>query len=236
MASRINSSPVPRGRDLRGQVVVVIGGSSGIGLETARLARAHGADMILTAREPDRLHRAGLELAASIAAFDATDSGRLGRFFDALPTPIDHVLVTASGSRCAPSGGFDPDAARRDVDARLLLPLQVARNATGKVVPGGTMLFVGSTGGRRPAADLALVAALTAALPAIIRSLALEVAPVRVNLIAAGAVGGGTAGQAGIAALAVHLMTNTAITGATIDIDGGQGRRMIVGQNTPPGG
>jgi NAD(P)-dependent dehydrogenase (short-subunit alcohol dehydrogenase family) len=58
MASRINSSPVPRGRDLRGQVVVVIGGSSGIGLETARLARAHGADMILTAREPDRLHRA----------------------------------------------------------------------------------------------------------------------------------------------------------------------------------
>ena len=84
------------------------------------------------------------------------------------------------------------------------------------------MLFVGSTGGRRPAADLALAAALTAALPAMVRSLALELAPVRVNLIAAGAAGGETAGQAGIAALAVHLMTNTAITGAAIDIDGGQ--------------
>lgn len=55
-----------------------------------------------------------------------------------------------------------------------------------------------------------------------VRSLALEVAPVRVNPIAAGAAGGGTAGQVDIAAVAVHLMTNTAITGATIDIDGGQ--------------
>jgi len=217
MASRISASPV-----LRGQVVVVIGGSSGIGLETARLARAHGADMILTAREPDRLYRAGLELAASIAAFDATDSGRLGRFFGALPAPVDHVLVAGPGSGGAPSGGSGPDPARRDVDVRLLLPLHVARNAAGKVVPGGTMLFVGGTGGRRPAADPALAAAVTAALPAMVRSLALEVAPVRVNLIAAGPAGGGTAGQAAIAALAVHLMTNTAITGATIDIGGGQ--------------
>jgi len=62
MASSINSSPVPREQDLLGQTVVVIGGSSGIGLETARLARARGADMILTARDPDRLHRVGLEL------------------------------------------------------------------------------------------------------------------------------------------------------------------------------
>ena len=58
MAATINSSPVHGERDLRGQTVVVIGGSSGIGLETARLARAKGADIILTARNPDRLHRA----------------------------------------------------------------------------------------------------------------------------------------------------------------------------------
>jgi len=74
MAAPINSSHVPRGRDLLGQTVLVIGGSSGIGLETARLARARGADIILTARNPDRLHRAGIELGASIAAFDATGS------------------------------------------------------------------------------------------------------------------------------------------------------------------
>jgi NAD(P)-dependent dehydrogenase (short-subunit alcohol dehydrogenase family) len=247
MAASINSAPVVRERDLIGQTILVIGGSSGIGLETARLARAKGADIILTARDPDRLHRAGLELGASIAAFDATDFDRLGRFFDALPAPIDHLLVTGPGPSYAPLAGFDLDTARRDVDAHLLLPLQVARDAAAKVRPPGTLLFTGGAGGRRPAAGLAFTAALTAALAALTRTLALEVAPVRVNLIAAGFVDtplpaslpgdriderreqlratlpiGRVVGPADIAALAVHLMTNTAITGATFDIDGGQ--------------
>ena len=247
MAAPINSSPEPRERDLRGQTVLVIGGSSGIGLETARLARAQGAGIILTARNPDRLHRAGLELGASIAAFDATDFDRLGRFFDALPAPIDHLLVTGPGPSYAPLPEFDLDAARRDIDAHLLLPLQVARDAASKVRPPGTLLFMSGTGGRRAAPGRSLIAALTAALPAMTKNLALEVAPVRVNLIAAGFVDtplsasllgnrvdqrreqlrtilpiGRVVGPADIAALAVHLMTNTAITGATFDIDGGQ--------------
>jgi len=247
MAATINSSPLHGERDLLGQTVVVIGGSSGIGLETARLARAKGADIILTARDPDRLHRAGLELGAGIAAFDATDFGRLGRFFDALPAPVDHLLVTGPGPCHAPLAESGLDAARRGLDAHLLLPLQVARHAAGKVRPGGTLLFMGGTGDRRPAAGLALSAALTAALPAMTRSLALQVAPVRVNLIAAGFAGtpssasspgdrieqrhnqlrttlpiGRVVDAADVAALAVHLMTNTAVTGATFDIDGGQ--------------
>jgi len=75
---------------LAGQTVLVIGGSAGIGLETARLARGEGADVILTARDSDRLQRAGLELgAASTAAFDVTDFERLARFFEELPKPID---------------------------------------------------------------------------------------------------------------------------------------------------
>jgi NAD(P)-dependent dehydrogenase (short-subunit alcohol dehydrogenase family) len=247
MAASVNSSPAHPGRDLLGQTVAVIGGSSGIGLETARLARARGADIILTARNPDRLHSVGLELGASIAAFDATDFYRLERFFDALPTPIDHLLVTGPGPYYAPLAEFDLNAARRDIDAHLLLPLQVARDAASKVRPGGTLLFMGGTGGRHPATGPAFTAALTAALPALTRSLALEVAPVRVNLIAAGFVDtplsasllgdqigerreqlrttlpiGRVVGPADIAALAIHLMTNTAVTGATFDIDGGQ--------------
>jgi hypothetical protein len=94
--------------------------------------------VIITARNPDRLHRAGLELGASIAAFDAADFDRLSRFFDELPTPIDHVLVTGPGPYYAPFAEFDIEELRRDVDAHLLLPLQVARNAVGKVRAGGT--------------------------------------------------------------------------------------------------
>jgi NAD(P)-dependent dehydrogenase (short-subunit alcohol dehydrogenase family) len=247
MAGSVNSSPVQREQDLLGHTVLVIGGSSGIGLETARLARAQGAGIILTARDPDRLHRVGLELGASIAAFDATDFDRLQRFFDALPAPIDHLLVTGPGPYYAPLSEFDLDAARRDIDAHLLLPLQVAKGAAGNVRPGGTLLFMGGTGGGRTAAGHSFIGALTAALPAMTKSLAVEIAPVRVNLIAAGFVDtplsasllgdqidqrreqlratlpiGRVVGPADIAALAVHLMTNTAITGATFDIDGGQ--------------
>src|SRR5580704_14238107 len=120
MAASINVSPMHREQDLLGQTVLVIGGSSGIGFETARLARARGADIILAARNPDRLHRAGLELEASIAAFDATDFGRLERFFDALPAPIDHLLITGPGPYNPRLAEFDLDAARRDIDAHLL--------------------------------------------------------------------------------------------------------------------
>jgi NAD(P)-dependent dehydrogenase (short-subunit alcohol dehydrogenase family) len=134
-ATSINSSPAPRRRDLSGQTVVVIGGSSGIGLQTARLARAEGADMILTARDPDCPHRAGIELGASIAAFDATDFGRLARFFDAMPAPVDHLLLSGPGPYCAPLAGFGLDAARRDLDAHLLLPLLVATGVAGKIRP-----------------------------------------------------------------------------------------------------
>jgi NAD(P)-dependent dehydrogenase (short-subunit alcohol dehydrogenase family) len=235
-------------RGLLGQTVVVIGGSAGIGLETARLARGEGADVILTARGPEQLHGVGLELgAARTVAFDATDFTRLRRFFDELPKPIDHVLVTGPGPYYAPLAEFDLEKARRDVEAHLWLPLQVARNAVGKVRPGGTLLFMGGTGGRRTGKGLALIGALTAAMPALTRNLALELAPIRVNLIAAGFVDTPLSAAilgdqldarreqlrttlpirrvvtpADIAALAVYLMTNTAVTGATLDIDGGQ--------------
>jgi NAD(P)-dependent dehydrogenase (short-subunit alcohol dehydrogenase family) len=232
---------------LAGQTVVVIGGSSGIGLETARRARAEGADVIVTARNSDRLIPVGRELGARISAFDATAFEQLGRFFDELPTPIDHILVTGPGPYYAPLAEFDVEKARRDVEAHILLPLHVARNAVGKVRPGGTLLFMGGTGGRRSAVGLALISALTAALPAMTKNLALELAPVRVNLIAAGFVDTPLSaailgdqlearreqlrvtlpirrvvGPADVAALALHLMTNTAVTGATFDIDGGQ--------------
>jgi NAD(P)-dependent dehydrogenase (short-subunit alcohol dehydrogenase family) len=231
---------------LAGQTIVVIGGTKGIGLETARLARSEGAQVIITARDPERLHRVGLELGASIAAFDATDLDRVGRFFDELPDQIDHVLVTGPGPYYAPLAELDFAQAHRNYDAHLLLPVQVARKAVGNVRPGGTLLFMSGTGGRR-AASGALITAHTAAVPALARNLALELAPIRVNVIAAGFVDtplsaaylgdqlderreqlrrtlpiGRVVQPEDIAALAIHLMTNTAITGATIDIDGGQ--------------
>ena len=109
-----------RDRQLAGQTLLVIGGSSGIGLETARRAHEEGAKVIITARDPERVQRAGLEVEGSIAAFDATDFHRLGRFFDELRTPIDHVLVTGPGPHDVPLNDFDVDQARRDLEAHLV--------------------------------------------------------------------------------------------------------------------
>src|SRR5262249_32064650 len=166
--------------ELLGQTVVVIGGSGGIGLETARRARAEGAGLILTARNPEPLKRAGSELeAVSTAAFDASDPAALERFFRELPTPIDHGMVTAG----APSPGRVRDTT---AEAQRAGHAERARLAAGKVRAGGTLLFMGGTGGRRPALGLVIPSTVTAALPALIANLALELAPVRVNLVAAG--------------------------------------------------
>ncbi|MER6227263.1 SDR family oxidoreductase [Streptomyces sp. 900105755] len=234
--------------ELAGQTVVVVGGSAGIGLETARQVRAAGGELVLAARNPERLQRAADELhPLSTAAFDALDTARLERFLGELPGRIDHVLVTAGSPSYTPLAELDPADAARDFGARMAMMLAVARAGREKVRPGGTLLFIGGTGGRRPAPGMAVVGAVTAASPALTANLALEIAPVRVNLIAAGFVDtplsaallgdrlearreelrqtlpiGRVVGPADVAALAVHIMVNDALTGATYDIDGGQ--------------
>jgi NAD(P)-dependent dehydrogenase (short-subunit alcohol dehydrogenase family) len=248
MTTATTAAPIQRKQELAGQTVVVIGGSAGIGLETARRARAEGAEVILTARNPERLEHAARELGAlSTAAFDAADTERLEQFFESLPAPIDHVIVTAGGPHYEPLAEMDFARARDFLDQHLLLPLHVARHAAGKVRPGGTLLFIGGTGARRPAIGLTLGGAVTVGLPALVASLALEIAPMRANVIAAGFVDtplsasllgdqldarrdelrntlpiGRVVGPDDVAALAVHLMANEALTGATYDIDGGQ--------------
>jgi NAD(P)-dependent dehydrogenase (short-subunit alcohol dehydrogenase family) len=247
MSTATNISSIQREPELLGQTVLVIGGSAGIGLETARRARAEGAKLILTGRNPERLQRAARELGAlSTAAFDATDPAALEQFFRDLPT-IDHVMVTAGRPYYGRLVEMDLTKVRDLVGQHLVQALYVARNAINRVRPGGTLIFMGGTGARRPAIGLSIASAMTAALPALTASLALEIAPVRVNLIAAGFVDtplsaellgdqldkrrnqlrttlpiGRVVGPADVAALAVHIMTNTALTGATYDIDGGQ--------------
>jgi NAD(P)-dependent dehydrogenase (short-subunit alcohol dehydrogenase family) len=161
---------------LLGQTVVVIGGSSGIGLETARRARAEGAELVLAGRDPDRLKHAATELGASrTAAFDATDTAALERFFADLPVPVDHVMVTGPANLA-----FE------------VAPIRVNLIAAGFVdTPLSASLLGDDLDARR--------AQLAAELPI-----------------------GRVVGPADIAALAVHIMINTALDGATYDIDGGE--------------
>jgi NAD(P)-dependent dehydrogenase (short-subunit alcohol dehydrogenase family) len=249
MSTATAAPPVTRKPELDGQTVVLFGGSAGIGLETARRARGEGADVILVGRDTDKLQWAATEVRArSTAKFDATDPEAIDAFFAGLADPIDHVLVTAGRAPYyGPLAELDFEEVSHGFNNHQVQMLAVARYGAPKVRPGGSLLFMGGTGGRATARGLALTAAGTAALPPLTANLALEVAPVRVNLIAAGFVDTPLSADllgdqldarrkqlrerlpirrvveaADVAALAVHLMSNTALTGATYDIDGGQ--------------
>ncbi|MER9470445.1 SDR family oxidoreductase [Mesorhizobium sp. M0482] len=160
---------------------------------------------------------------------------------------VDHVMVTAGAPHYRSPLEIPPEETRHDLTDHLLLALNVARSAAGKVGSAGSLIFMGGTGARRPKPGLAIVSTVTVAFPALIANLALELAPIRVNLIAAGFVDTPLSasllgdnldkrrdelratlpirrvvGPADVAALAVYIMSNTALTGATYDVDGGQ--------------
>jgi NAD(P)-dependent dehydrogenase (short-subunit alcohol dehydrogenase family) len=233
---------------LAGQTVVVIGGSSGIGLETARGAQDEGADVIITGRDSTRLSQAARDVkATSASAFDVNDDDALEGFFTSLPTPVDHVMVTAGAPSYAPLLQLNQSQIHEAVGSSVSRYLAVARYAAPKMSEQGSLILMGGTGGRRIGKDLGIVSVTTAQMPPLTASLALELAPIRVNLIAAGFVDTPLSATllgdqleerradlrarlpirrvvtaTDVAALALHLMTNTALTGATFDIDGGQ--------------
>jgi NAD(P)-dependent dehydrogenase (short-subunit alcohol dehydrogenase family) len=233
---------------LSGQTVIVLGGSAGIGLATARLARAQGADVILAARDAERLKQAAEDVGARhSAALDAGDPEALQAFFESLPGPVDHVMATAGGPPYGPVLSLTHEEARAAISDHALLAIEVARNAQGRMRPGGSLLFMGGTGARRISSRAGMLSVISSTMSSLIAVLALELPPLRVNLIAAGFVdtplstsllGDGLQARRedlksrlpirrvvtpeDVAALAVHLMSNTALTGAVYDVDGGQ--------------
>ncbi|GID29374.1 SDR family oxidoreductase [Paractinoplanes brasiliensis] len=232
---------------MKGSIVVVLGGTAGIGLETARLARASAADVIVTGRDQGRLDAARDELGATTARLDLGDTAAVTRFLAGLPAPVDHVLLSGGGPFYAPLAEMDLDRVRQFLDEHIVGKLRLARECASLVRPGGSLTFISGTGARRPAVGISVAAIGTAAITALTTNLAVEIAPVRVNAVAAGFVDTPLSarilgddlearrsqlrdtlpirrvvGPADVAATILHLMTNTAVTGAIYDVDGGQ--------------
>ena len=229
---------------LAGKVVVVVGGTSGMGLATVRAAAAAGAKVVAAG------HRAVAERepidGVRHAAVDVTDETSVRALFEDLES-VDHMLVSASPGRPGPFLEQDLAAARTFVDGKLLGSWTCARYAAPRMPAGGSITFVTGVAAVRPSGTAAMVTAAFAAVEALSRALALELGPIRVNTIRPGYTDsemwsslseeerrglrervskampvGRMATPDDIAHAVVFLMTSRQTTGAVLEVSGGE--------------
>jgi NAD(P)-dependent dehydrogenase (short-subunit alcohol dehydrogenase family) len=168
---------------LKDKKVVVVGGSSGIGLSTAELAKREGADVIISSRNAERLDAAAKSLNATAIAADVTSDESITELF-AKCGPVDHVVVTAAQLRTGPFKTVKMEDVRATMESKFWGAWRVARAAEFR--PGGSLTLVSGYLSVRPRPNSAIVGAANGALESLARSLALELAPVRVNAVSPG--------------------------------------------------
>ena len=232
---------------LKDKIVVIFGGSSGMGLATARAALDNGAHVKITGRSAERLETAAGELgaAAQIVQLDATDEAGTRAFIDGLPS-LDHLFITAGA--LVMDHHLEPDSSdlRPAMDTRFWSAFYAAKYAAPKMPEGGSITFMSGSSGRRPLPGASVASASCAAIDTFARALALDLAPVRVNSIQPGYVDTplfddlfGDQREEVLAAAAerlplkrigrpeeiadavLFLMRNTYVTGINLVVDGG---------------
>ena len=168
---------------LAGQKVVVVGGSSGIGLATAELAKREGADVIIASHNAERLSAAADKAGVRGIVADVTSDDSVASLFRECG-PVDHVVVTAAQLRSGPFKTVAMADVRSTMEGKFWGAWRVARSA--EIRSGGSLTLVTGFLSQRARANSAIVGAANGALESLARSLALELAPVRVNAVSPG--------------------------------------------------
>ncbi|HEY6753488.1 MAG TPA: SDR family oxidoreductase [Pseudolabrys sp.] len=170
---------------LSGKKVVVVGGSSGIGLATAVLAKSEGADVVIASRNAERLKAAAEKCGATAIATDVTSDESVANLFRSRG-PVDHVVITAAQLRTGPFKTVSMDDVRATMESKFWGAWRVARAA--EIRAGGSLTLVTGYLSVRPRPGAAIVGAVNGALESLTRGLALELAPVRVNAVSPGTI------------------------------------------------
>lgn len=231
---------------LKDRTVVIFGGSSGIGLATARRAKAEGAEVVIVGSTRDKLDRAAQEVGGAVThALDVQDEAAVAGLFAELPV-VHHVLNTVGGIGGATKLQGPLEELMAPVDVRLRGSVVICKHAIPRIVPGGSVTLVSGAGKYKPFPGAATALASAGAVEVLARSLAVEATPVRFNVLCPGlidtpllrgmfpdgadeAIAAWTASfpvpRAGhadeVADAAVFLMGNGYVTGEVLVIDGG---------------
>jgi NAD(P)-dependent dehydrogenase (short-subunit alcohol dehydrogenase family) len=230
---------------LAGQRIVVIGRAGGIAAAVVEAGVSEGAVVIAAGRRVDELARRHAGGAIDVQDVDVTDEASVRALAERLGT-VDHVVVTASARARGAVSDLDPAVVLLSLETKVVGPLLVAKHFGPRITAGGSLVLSSGATATRPAPTMAAVAATNGAVDALTRSLAVELAPVRVNAVSPGtidsgawdALGGGKAdflagraqanpvGRVGspedVASAVVFLMASTFVTGVTVGVDGGE--------------
>jgi NAD(P)-dependent dehydrogenase (short-subunit alcohol dehydrogenase family) len=175
---------------LKGKRIVVLGGSSGLGLATAQAAAREGADVVIASSRKDRIAAAlgTLPPGTEGHVVDLTDEDATRAFFARLGG-FDHLVFTAGETlQLGTLATTDIDAARRFFTLRYWGAFCAAKYGSGNIQSGGSIVFTSGLAGRRPHAGWSLGASICAAMEGLTRALAVELAPIRVNIVSPGVV------------------------------------------------
>jgi NAD(P)-dependent dehydrogenase (short-subunit alcohol dehydrogenase family) len=234
--------------ELDSQKIVVLGGTSGIGLATAQLAAAQGATVVVASSSPERLDAALADLPASAEgyALDVRREEEIRDLFDRVGR-FDHLAYTAGDSLpLGPIADSDLETARRALEIRFWGAYTAVKHAAPRLHRGGSIVLTSGSASARPQATWSLASSICGAIEALTRALAVELAPIRVNAVAPGVVRSNLwrnmndddrsamyaslaqalpAGRVGevddIAEAFLYLMRNGYSTGTVVTIDGG---------------
>jgi NAD(P)-dependent dehydrogenase (short-subunit alcohol dehydrogenase family) len=173
--------------------IVVIGGSSGIGLAVARRSLDDGATVVIAGRSQQRLDAARADLARtgppagrlSAHPVDIGDPAQVTRLFERVGT-LSHLVVTAADLPYGPVVSLSEDSILRAVRSKILGPLFAAQQAAPRITKPGSITFTSGIAASRPAPGGALAATVNGALESMVLALALELAPIRVNAVSPG--------------------------------------------------
>jgi NAD(P)-dependent dehydrogenase (short-subunit alcohol dehydrogenase family) len=234
--------------DLNGRKIVIIGGSSGMGLATAAAAATAGASVTIASSDASRLDRAltALPHGCAGAVVDTRSEASVAEAFDQVGE-LDHLVYTA-GNTVTPRAltAVTLEEARQLSEVRFWGAVTAVKHAAPRIRPGGSIVLTSGTIGVRPSRGTALAASSAAAIEGLARGLAVELAPVRVNAVRPGAIRTPlwdavpperrtalfaalaertltkTVGEADqIAAAHLYLMGNQFVTGTVLTVDGG---------------